>query len=74
MGGTPRIIPGNLSAFSEGKVGWEADHASILLPDRKEIPIRVTMVFHEENGEWKIVQYHASIGVPNPEAFGKNLP
>jgi hypothetical protein len=31
------------------------------------------MVFHQEQGEWKIVQWHGSIGIPNEEAMGQEL-
>jgi hypothetical protein len=27
----------------------------------KEIPFRLTLVFHHESGDWKIVQLHSSI-------------
>ena len=37
------------------------------------IPLRITAVFARENGEWKIAQWHASIGVSNAEAFGEDL-
>ena len=47
----------------EGSVGWAADCIKIRLPDATEIPCRLTMVWHQENGCWKIVQSHLSIGV-----------
>lgn len=31
----------------------------------KRVPVRMTAVLHQEDGEWKAVQTHASIGVPN---------
>jgi ketosteroid isomerase-like protein len=34
-------------------------------PDGTEIEFRMTAVFHNENGQWKVVQQHASVGVPN---------
>ena len=31
----------------------------------KRVPIRLTAVLHQEDGAWKALQSHASIGVPN---------
>ena len=33
--------------------------------DGKRAPVRITAVLHQEDGDWKAVQTHASIGVPN---------
>jgi hypothetical protein len=62
-----------LNAFVECTAGWAGGCAAILLPDGQNIPIRVTAVFHQEGEEWKIVQHHVSIGVPNSEAIGKEF-
>jgi hypothetical protein len=55
-------------AHREGSVGWAADRVRIRLPDGTEIPCRLTLVWHLEDGEWKIVQHHLSIGVENEQA------
>lgn len=73
MGGIP-IEAGDPQAFNEGGVGWVADQAKVKLPDGTEIPFRLTGVLHKEDGNWKMVQWHVSIGVPNEEAFGQDLP
>jgi ketosteroid isomerase-like protein len=67
------IKAGEISAFEEGSVGWASDQARIQLPGGHEIPMRVTTVFHKEEGDWKIVQQHVSVGVPNSELIGKEL-
>jgi ketosteroid isomerase-like protein len=64
------ITGSNPKAFSEGDVGWVADQYTVQFQNGNAISFRVTMVFHKEAGEWKIVQQHASIGVPNEQAFG----
>ena len=64
------VVPGDPVAYAEGTVGWAADQSRFQLPDGTEVPCRVTWVFHKENGEWKIVQLHVSIGVPNEDVFG----
>ncbi len=74
MGGSMPLVPGDVEAYSEGSVGWVADRARLVLPDGAEVPIRFTAVFHQEDGEWKLVQSHGSIGVPNEESVGQDLP
>ena len=54
----------DVKAFREGSVGWAAGHGYFEL-EGKRAPVRLTAVVHQENGEWKVVQTHASIGVPN---------
>lgn len=54
----------DVKAFAEGTVGWAAGHGYFEIGG-KRIPVRITAVVHQEDGEWKMVQTHASIGVPN---------
>ena len=73
MGGM-QIVPGRLQAYREGNVGWVIDRdASFRLPDGTEIPFRNTVVFRREDGEWKVVHGHSSIGVRNEEMFGEDV-
>lgn len=67
------VAPGNIRAYREGTVGWVADAGAFKLPDGSEVPFRMTAVFHLEDGAWKLVQEHASIGVSNQEAAGVDL-
>ena len=68
--GTRKVEPGDLNAFAEGSVGWAADRRTMRLASGKEITIRETFLFHQEDGDWKLVQFHASIAVPNAELAG----
>jgi ketosteroid isomerase-like protein len=61
--------PGEVQAFVEGSVGWASSRPTWALEDGREIPTRWTAVFHLEDGEWKAVQAHISVGVPNEELF-----
>jgi len=54
----------DVKAFREGSVGWTAAHGYFEIEGTR-VPVRLTAVFHEEDGGWKAVQSHASIGVPN---------
>ena len=67
------IVAGDPQAYCEDSVGWAVDHPKFRLPNGKEIFARLTMVFHRENHEWRVVQQHISIGIPNEEAIGKVL-
>jgi ketosteroid isomerase-like protein len=74
MGGSMPIVPGDPRAYAEGAVGWAADQPRFRMPDGTEVPFRFTAVFRKEADGWKVVQQHVSIGVPNEEALGKELP
>lgn len=63
---------GDPDAYEEGSVGWAAMRFTVTLGGN-DIPARVSTVFHKEDGEWKIVQSHASIGAANEEELGKEL-
>jgi hypothetical protein len=66
-------ISGDLRAERNGAIGWVADRGRFKLPDGSEVPFRMTAVFHQENGAWKLIQEHASFGVSNGEAIGNAL-
>jgi ketosteroid isomerase-like protein len=63
-----------MRAYEEGDVGWVADSLLAVLPDGTTAGIRITAVFHREDGVWRLVQNHASLGVPNEQAIGMSLP
>ena len=60
-----------LEVFVEGSVGWASGRPTWMLEDGTEIPSRWTAVFHQEDDEWKMVQAHTSVGVPDEQLFGK---
>ena len=63
------VIAGDLRAYCEGTVGWVADQPKIVMPDGTDFTMRFTAVFRKENGDWKGIQWHWSIGVPNEEVI-----
>ncbi|MDQ3720968.1 MAG: nuclear transport factor 2 family protein, partial [Actinomycetota bacterium] len=69
MGGGMPLVAGEPEAYVEGTVGWVADRPTLQLQEGA-VPTRLTMVFHQERGEWKLVQAHGSLGVPNEEPSG----
>jgi len=69
MGGSMPLVAGDPEAYVEGTVGWAADRPTLQLQGGA-VPARLTFVFHQEEGEWKLVQAHGSLGVPNEEPSG----
>ncbi len=61
------IEPGEAEAYREGSVGWVTDRPTFRTKDGRAVTCRATTIFHQEDGEWKIVNAHYSIGVPNEE-------
>jgi ketosteroid isomerase-like protein len=72
--GGAKLEPRRLQAYEEGDVGWVADEPRMVLPNGGQATMRMTAVFRREDGDWKCVQSHASIGVPNRDAIGMELP
>lgn len=67
------FVGGDPQAYTDDNVGWVVDHPRLRLPDGTEIPFRSTSVFVREDGEWKLVQGHYSVGVPNEELISRAL-
>lgn len=63
--GDVTFTPSDTEAFRQGSVGWAATRLTIALPDGKRVTPRWTAVFVHDNGVWRFVQTHASIGVAN---------
>ena len=52
--------------YEEGSMGWVADRPRVVLPDGT-IWTRLTGVVRQEEGEWRCVHLHLSVGVPDEE-------
>ena len=55
--------------YEEGSMGWVADRPRAVLPEGV-ISTRLTGVVRQEEGEWKLVHIHLSVGVPDEEVVG----
>jgi SnoaL-like domain len=55
-------------AYQEGDVGW-MDGVGRFEREGEAVEVRMTAVLHREDGDWRFVQSHASIGVPNEQMF-----
>ena len=65
--------PPEIVAWKEGTVGWVAVRFQAQFEGMPPVPIRSTVVFHDEGTYWRIVQWHNSVAVPNEEIVGMGL-
>jgi adenylate cyclase len=56
------LTPGELLAFECAEVGWTVDRPTIELATGERFETRLTFVFHREDGAWRIVHAHTSVG------------
>ena len=68
-----QVVADAPEAYRDGSIGWVAGRPTLKLPDGTEMPVRLTAVFQEEQDDWKIVQWHFSIGIPNEDSIGETL-
>jgi len=64
LGGDVTIDLEDVTGYEEGTVGWGVARPTMVLPDGRRVTSRWSAVFHLDGTEWKIVQLHSSIGVP----------
>ena len=61
----------SIDAWTEGGMGWAVVRSTVEATSVRGL--RVTLIFHLEQDEWKMVHQHFSVGVPNEEVFGTPL-
>lgn len=59
----------DLEGWEAGEMGWAAGRAHLTVRDA-EVDLRFTVTLVLDAGVWRVVQYHASQGVPNEETVG----
>jgi ketosteroid isomerase-like protein len=64
-----RAEQGDVAVHVVGDVAWTAGTGKFTNGTGAERAIRMTGVFVREDGQWRAVQIHASIGVPNSDIF-----
>jgi ketosteroid isomerase-like protein len=64
-----RFEPGEFTVHVHGDVAWVEGTAKIVNDQGDERVVRNTAVLVREDGGWRGVQAHASIGVPNQDIF-----
>jgi ketosteroid isomerase-like protein len=65
-----QAVADDIDIHIQGDVAWAEGHGRFTRAGGGERPVRVTWVLIRENGQWKCVQSHASIGVPDADIFG----
>jgi uncharacterized protein (TIGR02246 family) len=65
-----QAVADDIDIHVQGDVAWAEGHGRFTRADGAERLARMTWVLIRENGQWKFVQSHASIGVPNADTFG----
>ena len=73
LGGKATFEVSEAEAFTEGSIGWGAASLTITLEGGMKVSPRWSAVFHQEDGQWKAVQVHASVGLTNEQLFGTSF-
>lgn len=71
--GGPSVDVGEITEGEAGDGGWAAAQMSVSIPDGPTLAMRATAACVREDGEWRVVQCHCSIGAANEEALGTEL-
>jgi ketosteroid isomerase-like protein len=61
------LTPSGVMAYSEGSVGWAVDRPTVRMSNGSGVTTRFTFLFHREDGQWKLVQGHMSVGIPDEQ-------
>jgi hypothetical protein len=51
--------------YEEGSLGWVVDQPAFVFADGSVMQTRLTTVMRQEEGRWKLVHMHLSVGVPD---------
>jgi SnoaL-like domain len=62
-----RLEPDDPRGYEEGSMGWVADRPTFGFPDGSSFRTRLTAIMRQEDGRWKLVHTHFSVGVPDEE-------
>ena len=65
-----QAVADDIDIHVQGDVAWAEGRGRFTRAGGGERPVRMTGVLVREDGQWKVVQSHASIGVPDAGIFG----
>lgn len=65
-----QAVADDIDIHVQGDVAWAEGRGRFTNASGGERPLRLTGVLIREDGQWKVAQSHASIGVPNADIFG----
>jgi ketosteroid isomerase-like protein len=61
------IDAGDPDGYADGSLGWVVDQPTFRFPDGSAMRTRLTAVLHLEDGAWRLVHMHVSVGVSDEE-------
>jgi ketosteroid isomerase-like protein len=61
------LTPRSPRGYEEGSMGWAFDEPDFGFPDGSGMRTRMTSVWRREDGSWRLVHAHFSVGVPDDE-------
>jgi len=67
--GIKLVTGGDARGWQLGEAGFALDEPSFVLPDGSRLQTRLTAVLAREDGQWRIVHLHFSVGVPDEAAL-----
>lgn len=67
--GDIQVVADDLDAHVQGDVAWVEGRGRFTNRSDGQRPVRMTGVLVRDHGRWRMVQSHASIGVPNADIF-----
>jgi ketosteroid isomerase-like protein len=62
-----KMRTGDVAAYRRGDLGLVADRPTFVMADGTEQAARVTIAFRKDGDDWKVVQAHTSVAVPNQD-------
>jgi hypothetical protein len=63
-----RVEPSGIRGYAEGSFGWAAGWITFVLPGDVRLPSRFTGVLRREGDDWKLLNTHFSVAVPDEVA------
>lgn len=61
-----KLSPGERAVgYEEGDLGWFVDDPAFGFPDGSVVATRLTAVVRREDGRWRVLHLHFSVGVPD---------
>ncbi|MCU9838312.1 nuclear transport factor 2 family protein [Ruegeria sp. WL0004] len=63
----------SIDGFACGPVGWSITLHEAKAPDSTAAVVRTTLIFHLQQGQWRIAHVHNSIPRTNTEGLGREL-
>jgi uncharacterized protein (TIGR02246 family) len=76
VGGTDetQVTADDIDVHVQGDVAWAEGHGRFTMAGGSEQPMRMTTVLVREDGQWRVVQSDASIGVRTPTSSVSTRP